>query len=262
MTSDRQPIDRFARQIVFEPWGIEAQRSLSAGRALIVGVGGIGSWAAALLARAGAGFLRIVDNDLVDLTNLHRQALYDQFDAEAARPKVIAAARRLTELNGGCTVDAVLARVDRANLDSLARDVAVVVDGTDNFATRFLINDYCVKNGKPWVFAGVVGAEAQVAAIIPGRTACLRCLLDEPPPPCSDPTCSQAGVLGMPVAAIAAIEAMEAAKILANRLDAVSSHLLKMDLWNNTLHRMDLGHPRQSPPCPCCVEREFEYLEP
>jgi adenylyltransferase/sulfurtransferase len=262
MTSDRQPIDRFARQIVFEPWGIEAQRSLSAGRALIVGVGGIGSWSAALLARAGAGFLRLVDDDVVDLTNLHRQALYDQFDAEAGRPKVTAAARRLGELNSACTVDAVLARADRANLDGLARDVDVIVDGTDNFATRFLINDYCVKTGKPWVFAGVIGAEAQVAAIVPGRTACLRCFLDEPPPPCSDPTCRQAGVMGMPVAAVAALQAMEAAKILARRLDAVSPHLLKLDLWNNTFHRMALGQPRQSPPCPCCIEREFEYLEP
>jgi len=258
----RQSIERFARQIVYEPWGVDGQRAMAAGRALIVGVGGIGSWTAELLARAGAGFLRIADADNVDLTNLHRQGLYDQLDAEAARPKVTAAARRLAELNVECIVDAVLARVDHTNIADLAGDVDLVIDGTDNFATRFLINDYCVKAGKPWVFAGVVGAEAQIAAIVPGKTACLRCLLDEPPPPCSDPTCAQAGVLPMAVAAVAAAEAMEAAKILAGRCDAASPWLTKFDLWRNTSHRMPLGGPRQSPPCPCCIEREFEYLEP
>lgn len=262
MTEDRKPIERFARQIVFEPWGLDAQRALAAGRALLVGVGGIGSWAAELLARAGTGFLRLADNDTVDLTNLHRQALYDQLDAEAARPKVIAAAHRLTEINSACTIDPVMIRVDRTNLDELARDVDLIIDGTDNFATRFVINDYCVKNSKPWVFAGVVGAEAQVAAIVPGRTACLRCWLEDAPPPCSDPTCTQAGVFGMAVAAVASLEAMEAVKILAGRTDAVSPHLLKIDLWANTHQRLALGQPRQNPPCPCCVEREFEYLEP
>ena len=255
-------MDKYARQIVYGPWGAEAQRNLAAGRALIVGAGGLGSWAAELLCRAGAGFLRIVDDDVVDPTNLHRQAMYDRLDAEAARPKVAAAARRLGEFNDACTVDAVPARADRTNMDELARDVDVVVDGTDNFRTRFLINDYCVREGKPWVFAGVIGAEAQVATIIPGKTACLRCLLDEPPPPCGEPTCSQVGVLGMAVAAVAAVEAMEAAKILAGRTEAISPSLLKLDLWANTLHQLPLAEPRLSPPCPCCVEREFEYLEP
>ncbi len=262
MTRDRQPADRFARQIVFAPWGLEAQQALAASRALIVGVGGMGSWTAELLARAGAGFLRLADDDVVDLTNLHRQALYDQRDAREARPKVTAAAHRLAEINDNCTVEPVITRVGRTNLDELAKDADVIIDGTDNFETRFLINDYCVKNSKPWVFAGVVGAEAQVAAIIPGRTACLRCWLEEAPPPASSPTCMQAGVLGMAVAAVASLEAMEAVKLLAGRRDAVSEHLLKIDLWANTHHRLSLGQPRRNPPCPCCVKREFDYLEP
>ncbi len=262
MTRDPRQAERFARQLVFEHWGLDAQRALATSRALVLGVGGIGSWAAELLARAGAGFLRLVDDDVVDLTNLHRQALYDQLDADAARPKVTAAARRLREINDGCSVEPIMLRADRTNLDELAGDVDVIVDGTDNFATRFVINDYCVKNAKPWVFAGVVGAEAQVAAIIPGRTACLRCWLEDMPPPCTDPTCTQAGVLGMAVSAVASLEAMEAAKILAGRADATSGRLLKLDLWANTVQRLDMSQPRRDPPCPCCVEREFEYLEP
>lgn len=262
MTRDESSMDRYARQVVYEPWGVEAQRNLAAGRALIVGAGGLGSWASELLCRAGLGFLRIVDDDLVEPVNLHRQAMYDTLDAEAGRPKIAAAARRLAELNADCEVDAVLDRVNRTNVAEYADDVDVVIDGTDSFSARFEINDYCVKAGRPWVFAGVVGAEAQVATIIPGKTCCLRCLLDEPPPRCNDPTCRQAGVLGMAVAAVAAIEAMEAAKLLARRPETVSPDLLKLDLWTNTLRRMPLGGPRTEPPCPCCIEREFEFLEP
>lgn len=262
MTRDDQPIERFARQVIFKPWGLEAQQALAASRALIVGVGGMGSWTAELLARAGAGFLRLADDDIVDFTNLHRQALYDQRDAQTNRPKVTAAARRLAQINDGCTIDPVKIRVDRTNIDELASDADLIIDGTDNFEARFLINDYCVKNSKPWIFAGVVGAEAQVAAIIPGQTACLRCWLEDAPPPASSPTCKQAGVMGMAVATVASLEAMEAVKILARCRDAVSEHLLKIDIWANTHHRLPLGQPRQNPPCPCCIERDFEYLQP
>ncbi len=253
---------RFARQIAFRPFGLDGQKALSRGRVLIVGAGGLGSWVAELLARAGVGFLRLVDPDRVDLTNIHRQALYEAGDAEARRPKVEAAARRLHHVNKACVVDPVEERLERSNVDCLAGDVEVVVDGTDNFATRFLLNDYCVKTERPWIFAGAVRAEAQMAVMLPGRTPCLRCLLEEPPPPCIDPDCRQAGVWGMAVAAIASFQAMEAIKILAGHLAEVSPYLLKFDLWSNTLQRLHYRVFRNPQPCMCCHWREFEYLEP
>jgi molybdopterin-synthase adenylyltransferase len=253
--------ERYARQMVFEPIGLAGQKALARGRVLIVGVGGLGSWVAELLARAGVGFLRLADDDRVDTVNLHRQGLYGEADAQGRLQKVRAAASRLGQLNGLVKLDAVAERVDYCNIAALADDVDVIVDGTDNFATRFLINDYCVKTGRPWVFAGAVRAEAQTAVFIPGRTPCLRCVLDDLPPVCRDPNCRSAGVLSMPLAAIASFEAMETVKILLGRLDAVSPYLLKLDLWSNQVQRLHLANHR-NPQCECCGQRQFEYLDP
>jgi len=253
---------RYGRQTAFEPLGLDGQRRLAAARALIVGVGGLGSWTAELLARAGVGFLRLADADRVDLTNLHRQGLYDQSDAAAGRAKVRAAAERIGRINADCRVECVEARLDAGNVARLADGVDLVLDGTDNFPTRFLINDYAVRAHLPWVFAGVVGAEGQVMAVLPGLTACLRCVYDGPPPPCQDPTCQSAGVLGPAVAAISALQAAEALKLLAGRPQAVSPYLLKLDLWRNTVQRIDVGPGRARPGCECCDKRNFEYLEP
>jgi adenylyltransferase/sulfurtransferase len=148
------------RQVAFKPFGFSGQKALLGGRVLLVGVGGLGSWVAELLARAGVGFLRLVDDDHVDFTNIHRQALYAQQDADSGRPKVEAAANRLRHINDACLVEAAAERLDRFNIDRLAQDIDVVIDGTDNFATRFVLNDYCVKKGLPWIFAGVVRTEA------------------------------------------------------------------------------------------------------
>ena len=252
---------RYHRQTVFAPLGVQGQRRLTAGRALIVGMGGLGTWLAELLARAGVGFLRVADDDAVDLTNIHRQGLYDESDAASARPKVAAAAERLSAINGEVTVEPVAERVDHLSIARLADDVDVLLDGTDNFATRYLINDYAVKVGRPWVFAGAVGAEAQTMTIIPGRTACLRCVLDAPPPVCADPDCRSAGVLGPAVAAVAAFQAGEAIKILTGQIDAISPYLLKFDMWSNSLQRLDVSAGRRSD-CVCCGHEEFEFLEP
>jgi molybdopterin-synthase adenylyltransferase len=252
---------RYARQMVFGPLGAAGQKALARGRVLIVGVGGLGSWAAELLARAGVGFLRLVDDDRVELVNIHRQGLYSETDAGAQLCKVDAAAKRLAQLNAQVKIEAVCQRADSRNLAALAGDVDVIVDGTDNFATRFLLNDYCVKMQRPWVFAGAVASEAQAAAFLPGRTACLRCLLSELPPACRDPNCRTAGVVGMSVAAIASFQAMETLKILMGRMDVVSPYLLKLDLWSNQVQRLSLSGLRD-PACPCCGQGQFEYLEP
>ena len=260
MTFEPIQLGRFARQIAFEPFGLTGQKALARGRVMIVGVGGLGSWVAELLTRAGVGFVRLVDNDLVDITNIHRQGLYDEADAESRRPKVHAAADRLRKLHAVTVVEPVAQRLDRHNIERLADGIDVIVDGTDNFASRFLINDYCVKAARPWVFAGVVRAEAQMAVIIPGRTCCLMCFLPVLPPVCQDPNCRVAGVMGMAVSAVASFQAMETVKILCNRLDAVSPYLLKLDLWSNQMQRLRLAD-RRDPSCPCCSLRDFEYLE-
>jgi molybdopterin/thiamine biosynthesis adenylyltransferase len=260
MADEPCQLARFARQMVFEPLGLDGQKALARGRVMIVGLGGLGSWVAELLTRAGVGFLRIADDDLVDITNIHRQALYDEADAESRRPKVSAAADRLRHLRAAVQIEPVAERISHRNIERLASGSDVIVDGTDNFATRFLINDYCIKTGTPWVFAGAVRAEAQTAVIIPDRTPCLRCILPEPPPVCRDPNCRVAGVMGMALSAIASFQAMETVKILSGRQDAVSPYLLKLNLWTNEIQRLLLSDQRD-PHCPCCGLRDFEYLD-
>jgi adenylyltransferase/sulfurtransferase len=249
---------RYHRQMAFDEIGLAGQRALRAASALIVGVGGLGSWVAELLARSGVGRLVIADDDKVDLTNIHRQALYDQTHADENQPKVRAAADRLARINSETTVQPHQLRVDASNIAQLADRIDLIVDGTDNFHTRFIINDYSVRYSLPWVFAGVVSAEAQMMPVIPSNTACLRCVFDSPPPPCTDPTCRQAGALGPAVAAIASMQAVEALKILSGRSDAVSPFLTKIDFWTNQIQRISTAG---SPDCPCCRGGQFDYLE-
>lgn len=260
---DADRLKRYERQMIFPGLGLDAQRKLMQSRAVVVGVGGLGSWVADLLARAGVGMLRLVDSDRVDITNLHRQGLYDESDARAGDAKVHAAARRLGAINSQLEIQPVRRRLDAANIYELAGDVDLILDGTDNFAARFIINDYAVKTGTPWVFAGAVAAEAQTMTIIPHRTPCLRCIFDAPPPPCTDPACRIAGVLGPAVATIAAIEATEAVKILAGCRDRASPYLLKLDLWDNRLQRIDAASACKDVPfpCPCCKGGHFDFLE-
>jgi adenylyltransferase/sulfurtransferase len=254
--------ERYARQIVFPGLGADGQRRLSSSRALIVGVGGLGSWMAELLARAGVGMLRLADDDKVDITNIHRQALYTEADATAGLVKVDAAAARLKAINRHVKVQPMALRATPQTIADLAQGVGLILDGTDNFAARFLINDYAVKTATPWIFAGVVGAEAQTQTIVPTRTGCLRCVLEAPPPPCMDTSCREAGVLGPAVAAVAAIACAEAIKILSGNVSLASPYLTKLDLWTNTIGRIDVRQAARDVDCRCCKKRIFEYLEP
>jgi molybdopterin-synthase adenylyltransferase len=259
-TVESIPLLRYQRQIVLPQLGPAGQERLAVGRALVVGIGGLGTWAAELLARAGVGFLRLVDDDRVELTNLHRQALFGEWDAAESLSKPEAAAWRLHEVNSGVHVEAFEARLDRHNIAELAADVDVILDGTDNWPSRFLINDFAVKYGKPWIMAGVVGTEAQTATFLPGRTPCLRCILGGVPRTCSEEDCRAAGVIGPAVAVIAALQAAEALKILAGRTEAVRPSLLKLDLWRNTVQQVALGGAAAD--CPCCQRQDYEFLEP
>lgn len=260
--SDGASASRYARQVVFKKLGLGGQRRLVGGRVLIAGVGGLGSWSAELLARSGVGFLRLVDNDNVDLTNIHRQALYDERDARQSIPKAEAAAAHLRLINNDITVKAVCARLDRINIGALAGDVNLIIDGTDNFASRFLINDYAVKRGIPWIFAGVVRAEAQTMTIVPHRTPCLRCVLREIPPECSSASCRDAGVLAPAVAAIAAFQAAEAIKLISGTGGEVNPSLMTFDMWTNRVVRFDVAAGGARGDCPCCAQGEYEFLEP
>jgi len=261
MNNDTDNLFRYERQITFLGLGIDGQKKLAASSALVIGVGGLGSWSAELLARAGVGHLRLVDGDVVELNNLHRQGLYSEDDVNSGRPKTQAAARRLKKINSSIRVEAIVDRVTAGNIEGLSAGIDLIVDGTDNFQTRFIINDFCVKHGRSWVFAGVIGSEAQVMAVIPGKTACLRCIYDSPAPPCVEPTCRAAGAIGPAVSAIASLAAAEAIKILAGKTECVSPYLTKFDLWANTIQRIDATAAAKNINCTCCKQRYFEYLE-
>jgi adenylyltransferase/sulfurtransferase len=251
---------RYDRQARFTPLGAEGQRQLKKARALVCGCGALGSVVAESLVRAGVGFVRIVDRDFLELNNLQRQVLYDEEDVAQGLPKAIAAAAKLRQINSSVTVEPVVADVTFRNIDQMARDVEIIVDGTDNFATRMLVNDYAVSERKPWVYGGVIGAEGQTMTILPGETACLACLMSDVPPPGTTPTCDTAGVLGPVVGVVASIEACEALKILSGHAEAVSRRLTIIDLWENEIRRVDLARLREEDACRVCGQREFLWL--
>ena len=254
-------LDRYRRQTRFAPLGEEGQRRLLGSRALICGCGALGSVAADLLARAGVGFLRIVDRDFLEADNLNRQVLFDEADVAAELPKAVAAAHRLRRINSSIVVEPVVADLSVNNVAAFADDVDLIVDGTDNFETRYLVNDYSVSTGKPWVFGGCVGAEGQALAILPGETPCLACLIPEPPPAEMQPTCETAGVIGPIVSVIAAIQSAEALKILSGNRAAVNRRMSLVDLWGNQLRAIGLDRLAPMGDCRACGRRDFAWLE-
>jgi molybdopterin/thiamine biosynthesis adenylyltransferase len=252
-------INRYRRQIRFAPFGEAGQQGLSQAKVLIVGCGALGCVSADLLVRAGVGFVRIVDRDFVERDNLHRQVLFNEADAAAQLPKAVAAANRLKSVNSEVVIEPVVADVNANNIRNLAADVEVIIDGTDNFETRYLINDFAVENNVPWVFAGCVGTEGQTMAIVPGQTPCLSCFLPEPPPAASMPTCESAGVLAPIVSVVAAYQAMEAIKLLSGKAAAVNPQLTVFDMWNNHVRSINMQQSRRED-CPTCGQRHFPWL--
>jgi adenylyltransferase/sulfurtransferase len=259
--SDDSQLDRYRRQMRFARLGEEGQRRLLASRVLVCGCGALGSVSADLLVRAGVGFVRIVDRDFLESDNLHRQVLFDERDVAHELPKAVAAARRLSQINSAVTIEPIVADVSATNIGFLSDDVQLIVDGTDNFETRYLVNDYAVARGKPWVFGGCVAAEGQMLAILPGETACLSCFMPEPPPAESQPTCETAGVIGPIVSVIAALQSAEALKILSGNREAVNLRLTIVDLWGNQIRSIGVNRLRGEPGCRTCGERDFPWLE-
>jgi adenylyltransferase/sulfurtransferase len=251
-------MSRYAKQVLFRPLGEEGQKRLAASRAAIVGLGALGSTLANHLSRAGVGFLRLVDRDFVELDNLQRQVLYDEEDVRANLPKAVAAQARIARINSEVGLEARVADVNHANVEDLVRDVDLVLDGTDNFETRFLLNDACVKLGTPWVYAGCVGSYGMVMSVLPGEGPCFACLVGELPAPGTSPTCDTAGVLGTAVGVVASLQANEGLKILLGKRDALAGGLLTLDLWANSSQLIRV--PRAAE-CDVCVRREFLHLE-
>ena len=254
------PSDRYHRQKLLPQIGAAGQERLAKGRVLIVGCGALGCAQADLLVRAGIGHMRLVDRDVVEPTNLQRQTLYAEADVGAS--KAHAAAARLAAINSGVNTEPHATDLTPDNAEALAKGCHAILDGTDNFETRFLLNDVSVKLGVPYVYGGVIASRGMAATFVPGQTPCLRCILPEPPPAGSVPTCDTAGVLGPTVSIVAAQQAADAMKVLLGRFDLLGGTLLDFDLFNNTRRRLaleDLAADRAS--CRCCGAHRFDFLE-
>ena len=250
--------DRYSRQILFNEIGEEGQQRLATSRVLIIGCGALGSSQAEALARAGVGNIRIVDRDFVEASNLQRQTMFTEHDAEERLPKAIAAANHIREINSDINIEAEVTDVNHSNVERLIAGCDVVLDGTDNFDTRYLINDACVKHGVSWIYGAAVGSYGVTMTIQPNHTPCLRCVFDEPPPAASAPTCDTAGVIMPIIDVVAAVQVTETLKLLTGRTAALHNSLMQFDVWRNEWRKINLG--QRSPECPACGRREFNSL--
>src|SRR4051812_14112579 len=254
-------LERYSRQMRFYGMGEEGQRRLLDSHVTLCGCGALGTVLANALVRAGVGHLRLIDRDFVETSNLQRQVLFDERDVADNLPKAEAGARKLRAINSAVTVEPVVADIDRTNILELVQDADLVLDGTDNFEIRYLINDAAVKLNKPWVYGGCIGSHGQTMTILPGQTPCLRCVFEAAPAPGEAGTCETAGVLGPVVNIIASLQATEALKTLTGRLDRVNRDLLYFDVWENVQRRIKVAPLLGKVDCPCCQRRRFEWLE-
>jgi len=248
---------RYLRQTIFPGIGDAGQQKLLAARVVVIGCGANGTNIANLLARAGVGQLTVIDRDFIELSNLQRQMLFDEQDLAQNLPKAIAAERKLKAINSDIEVRGVVSDVNPENIEALIEGATLVMDGTDNFETRYIINDACVKHNIPWIYSGAVAGYGMSQTIIPGETACLRCLMNEVPPPGTSPTCDTAGVIGPVVSAIASVSCAEALKLIVEQGE-LNRGIIHFDLWYNSFEQFGQGDPR--PDCPTCQQHNFEFL--
>ncbi len=252
------PIERYIRQTIFPSIGIAGQEKLLTAKVLIVGCGALGTALANNLARAGVGHLTIIDRDFIELNNLQRQILFDEEDLRRNLPKAVAAANKLRLINSEIEIVPLVEDLSYENVEKLVAAADLVLDGTDNFETRYLLNDVCVKQNKPWIYSGVIASYGVTSTIVPGITPCYRCLFPDPPPPGSTPTCDTGGIVGSIVGTIASIAAGEAIKLIVGT-GKINAGLLSIDLWQNTFDKLPIEMPL--PGCPCCDQRNFEFLD-
>ena len=251
--------DRYSRQVLFQEIGAAGQERLRQSRALIIGCGALGSAQAESLARAGVGSLRIVDRDFVEFSNLQRQTMFTESDATNRLPKAIAAANHIRKVNSDIGVEPEIADVNNSNIERLIEGCDLVIDGTDNFATRYLINDACVKHNVNWIYGAAVGSYGVTMTIRPHTTPCLRCVFPEPPPAASAPTCDTAGVIMPIINIVAAVQVTEALKLLTGREEDLHQSLMQFDVWRNEWRRISAGQVVVD--CATCARCEFPTLE-
>jgi molybdopterin-synthase adenylyltransferase len=249
--------ERYSRQVLFRGIGVEGQRKLGGSRVAVVGCGATGSALASLLARAGVGTIRIVDRDYVEPSNLQRQSLFDEADAAESLPKAIAAARKIAAFNSGIVIEPHVADLTPANIGVLLEPAQLILDGTDNFETRYLINDFAVKNSVPWIYTAAVGSYGVTLNVLPGKTACLACIFTDPPQGTFE-TCETAGILNSAVNLVASIAATEALKLLVGAEERLRHTLLSFDVWRNERAELAADKPRSG--CRTCGEHQFPHL--
>lgn len=254
-------VDRYHRQALFAPLGTSGQAALRRASVLVCGCGALGSVIISTLARAGVGHLRIVDRDYLELNNLQRQVLYTEQDVASGLPKAILAAEHVRRINSEVRVEPIVADVQHRNVPDMIKDIDVIADGTDNFETRFLLNDVSLRYGIPWVYGGCLGADGQSMTIVPGETPCLRCVISEPPPPGSQPTCDTAGVLGPIVNLIGSWQAMEVMKLASGNGAAIHRSLLVADIWQSRIRQIRLDALAQENQCVACGLGQYDWLE-
>jgi len=251
--------ERYSRQIRFAPIGETGQARIEASRVTLIGLGALGTVASDLLARAGVGSLQLVDRDFVELSNLQRQSLFDEDDVRNNLPKAIAAAAKLKRINSKIRVDAVVEDVNPATVEDLIGSADLVLDGLDNFESRFVLNDASNKLNKPWIYTAAVGSYGLVMPVLPGQTPCLRCLLGNLPAPGTSPTCESAGVIAPITHTIASIQVAEALKLLTGHVNADDIRVISYEIWAHHFQKINLGRDVMNS-CPVCSEQRYEYL--
>ena len=259
---DASERDRYSRQILFAGIGAGGQEALLRSHAVVVGCGALGSFHAAALARAGVGRITIVDRDYIEPSNLQRQWLFTEKDAAQALPKAVAAERRIAAINSAVRVRGVVADLTAGNVAELlcpqGAHADVILDGADNFEARYLVNDFSVSRGIPWIYGAAVASYGLTMPVIPGRTACLRCVYPDPPT-AAQPTCETAGVLNVIVSLVASLQVADALKILCGRPEQVEPRITTADVWSGSIRQIAM--PAPDPECPACGRREFPFLE-
>ena len=229
--------------------------------AVVVGCGALGTVSSSYLTRAGIGQIRIIDRDFIEESNLQRQILFDENDIAEGLPKAIAAQRKLRKINNNANIEGVVTDVNYANIEELSKDADIIIDGTDNFETRFLINDFCVKNNIPWIYGACIGSRGLTMNIVPSKTPCLRCVFETMPQMGTFPTCDTAGVIGPIAGIIGSIQATEAIKILAGKYESANKTLIEIDVWDTKVKQIDISELMGLNDCPACKLHTYKFLE-
>ena len=236
-----QSLERFSRQILFQHMEEECQKVLMDSCAVVVGCGALGTVSSSYITRAGIGQIRIIDRDFIEESNLQRQILFDENDIAEGLPKAIAAQRKLRQINTGITIEGIITDVNYANIEELTKDADIIIDGTDNFETRFLINDFCIKSNIPWIYGACIGSKGLTMNIVPSKTPCLRCVFETMPQLGTFPTCDTAGVIGPIAGIIGSIQATEAIKILTGKHESANKTLIEIDVWDTKVKQIDIS---------------------